>query len=69
MTLLSDAVENKKFDNRVMERNVERGMISADDVDKNLKKLPDDAENAQYIAIDAIAADESGASSNGNGHH
>ncbi len=60
MTLLHEAVEAKKFDTRMVERNIARGVMSADDQDKNLKKLPDDAENAEYISIDSLANDGAG---------
>ena len=59
MTLLNDAVENKKFDTRMVERNVARQVISQDDVEKTLKKLPDDSENAEYISIESLANDTS----------
>ena len=57
MTLLNDAVENKKFDTRMVERNVARQVISQDEVEKTLKKLPDDSENAEYISIESLAND------------
>jgi hypothetical protein len=58
MTLLHEAVEAKKYDVRMVERNVARGMIAADDVEKAIKKLPDDAEFADYVSIDSLAGDE-----------
>lgn len=54
MSLLHEAVEEKKFDVRMIERNLIRGKIEADDVAKTAKKLPDDAENAEYIAIESL---------------
>ncbi len=60
MTLLHEAVEQKKFDTRLVERNVARGVISMDEVEKNAKTLSDDAENAEYISIDSLAGDDSG---------
>jgi hypothetical protein len=59
MTLLHEAVEAKKLDVRVVERNTARGVISADDSDKALKKLPDDSDNAEYTNLDELAADAS----------
>lgn len=59
MTLLHEAVDLKKMDTRMIERNVARGVISQDDVEKALKKLPDDAENAEYIEIDSLIDTES----------
>lgn len=58
--MLHEAIEQKKFDTRMIERNVARSVISAEDADKVSKALPDDAENADYISIDSLAGDESG---------
>lgn len=58
MSLLHESVESKKFDVRVVERNVARGVISAADLDQVLKELPDDAENADWVSIEAIKNDE-----------
>ncbi len=57
MTLLNDSVENKKFDTRMVERNVARQVLSQDEVEKHLKKLPDDGENAEWISIESIASE------------
>jgi hypothetical protein len=59
MTLLIDATEAKKFDTRVIERNVQRGATKPEDVEKSLKDLPDDAENAEYVSIDSLVSDNS----------
>jgi hypothetical protein len=59
MTLLNDAVENKKFDTRMVERNVARQVLTQDEVEKVLKKLPDDSENAEYVSIESLANDTS----------
>jgi hypothetical protein len=61
MTLLHEAVLAKKNDVRMVERNVNRGVTSQADVDSYVKSLPDDAANAEWIAIDTLAGDESGA--------
>ena len=57
MTLLKDATEAKKFDTRVVERNLSRGVTKAEDVEKTTKDLQDDSANAEYIAIETLAAD------------
>ncbi len=57
MSLLHEAVEEKMFDVRMIERNVARGTLQAEEVSKAAKKLTDDAENADYIAIDSLAND------------
>ncbi len=57
MTLLKNATEAKKFDTRVTERNIARGFTKPEDLEKFMKDLPDDAENAEYISIESIAED------------
>lgn len=66
MTLLHEAVEAKKFDVRMIERNTARSVVSADEVAKISKGLPDDAEAADWISIDSLAADQSGQSGSSN---
>jgi hypothetical protein len=57
MTLLHEAVEAKKFDVRVIERNVARGVISAADAKKVADSLPDDAEAGEWVSIESIAGE------------
>ncbi len=57
MTLLKNATEAKKFDTRVMERNIARGFTKPEDLEKFVKDLSDDSENADYISIESIAED------------
>lgn len=54
MTLLHEAFESKKFDTRVVERNIDRGLIQSKDHEKFVKELPDDSANADYISIETI---------------
>lgn len=69
MTLLNDAVESKKLDVRMVERNVSRGVVSADDVEKALKKLPDDEDNADWTSLDELTDEEDeGLDAVENGH-
>jgi type II secretory pathway component PulK len=56
MTLLHDAMTEKKLDTRVLERNVSRGVIRAEDAQKAAKELPDDAANAEFVSVDELAA-------------
>ncbi len=56
MALLHEAFESKKFDVRVVERNVQRGLVSAEDAAKALAALPDDSENAEYVNVEILAA-------------
>jgi hypothetical protein len=62
MALLHEAVDEKKLDVRVSERNISRGVISADELQKALDKLPDDGDNSQWVSIEALLKDDSGES-------
>jgi len=68
MALLHDSVDAKKLDVRMVERNVTRGVISQNDVEKALKQLPDDSENAEYVSIESLADDGEMSDSNGSLH-
>lgn len=57
MTLLHDAVESKKLDVRVVERNLDRGVIQHKEVEKATSELPDDSANADYVSIESLAAE------------
>jgi hypothetical protein len=59
MALLHEAVEEKKLDVRVAERNISRGVISSEELQKALDKLPDDSDNSQWVNIDSLLRDES----------
>lgn len=63
MTLLKDAVEAKKFDIRMIERNLARGVITAQDAQATSDVLPDDGENAEWISIETLAGEEQGSNS------
>jgi len=49
MPLLHESVNEKKFDIRMVERNVQRGQVSNDEIEKHMKSLPDDAANAVKV--------------------
>lgn len=70
MALLHDSVAFKKFDTRMVERNMARGVIRSEDYSAIVKALPDDAENADWISIDSLMEDLSGEAplSNGKDH-
>lgn len=57
MALLHDSVERKRLDVRMVERNISRGVLSRDEFEKSMKKLPDDQENALWISIQSLADD------------
>jgi hypothetical protein len=68
MALLNDSSDSKKFDTRMVERNVTRGVVTSEMVDDHVKNLPDDAENAEWVNIESLADDSAGESiSNGKG--
>lgn len=57
MTLLHEAVDAKKFDVRMVERNVTRGVVSSEDAAKISKQLPDDADNGEWVSLESIAGE------------
>lgn len=59
MALLHEAVEKKKMDVRMVERNVARGLVQASEVEAAVKALPDDGENAEYVSIESLMNDSS----------
>lgn len=69
MALLNDSVNSKKYDVRLIERNVARGLISAKEVDDAIKNLPDDSENAEWISIESLENEADLSGSNGQGSH
>lgn len=54
MTLLHDAVDEKKFDVRISERHLARGVIKSEDFLKNISVLPDDAQNAEWVSVEYL---------------
>jgi len=58
MSLLHDAIATKKFDTRMIERNLQRGQVSAEEVEKAVKALPDDSENVHQVTSDDLAFQE-----------
>ena len=54
MTLLHDAVDEKKYDVRISERHLARGVIKSEDFLKNVSALPDDAQNAEWISVEYL---------------
>lgn len=58
MALLHEAVDFKKLDTRMIERNITRGAISRQDYEKSVTELPDDGENAEWISLETILDEE-----------
>ena len=58
MALLHESIADKKFDTRMVERNVQRGQLNATDVDKFVKDLPDDAGNFEVVTNEDLEFQE-----------
>jgi hypothetical protein len=51
MALLHEAVNYKKYDVRLTERSLARGLLTPSEVEAASQALPDDAENADWVSI------------------
>lgn len=58
MTLLDEAVKEKKFDVRVVEKHVDRKVATRKEWEKVVGELSDDADNASWISLEELAAQE-----------
>lgn len=47
-----------KFDKRILHRNIESGLLTADEYNKHLSTLPDMEDNAEVIQFNASKANE-----------
>lgn len=54
MALLSEAIKEKEFDVRMVQRGLNKGLLLQDDVQKHLKKLSDENANADYVNVDEL---------------
>jgi hypothetical protein len=54
MKLLREALEEKAFDLRLLDRNIRRGIIKTEDVKKMRADLEDDADLADYTSLDEL---------------
>ena len=55
MSLLHEAITEKKFDVRMLEKNLVRNVVSDKEVKTFIDQLPDDSENADFISLDEVA--------------
>jgi hypothetical protein len=55
MSLLHEAIDQKKFDTRMLDKNLQRNVITDKEVKTIEESLPDDAENADYISLEVLA--------------
>lgn len=54
MSLLHESIQEKKFDVRVVEKNLTRNVTTEKDLKAHLDALKDDSENANYISLEEI---------------
>ena len=54
MSLLHDSIQEKKFDVRMLDKNLVRNVVSDKEVKTHLEQLPDDAENAVFTTVEEI---------------
>ena len=59
MTLLHDAILEKKLDTRLVEKNLGTGILTPSDHENHLKGLPDDSANADWTNLEDLADDDS----------
>lgn len=55
MSILKDAVHEKKFDVRLQEKNLVRGVLTPKELDSYVSGLPNDAENAEWVSLESLA--------------
>jgi hypothetical protein len=55
MSLLHEAINEKKFDVRMLERNLVRNAVTDKEVKTFIEQLPDDSENASFVSLDEIS--------------
>lgn len=54
MSLLHDSILEKKFDTRMLDKNLVRNSVTDKEVKAHLEQLPDDAANAAYVSIEEL---------------
>ena len=54
MSLLHESINEKKFDVRMLERNLVRNVVTDKEAKSFIDQLPDDAENAAFISLDEL---------------
>lgn len=58
--LLHEAINDKKIDVRLAEKNIQRQLITAEEFEKAKASLKDDSDHATIRALDEIALDDGG---------
>lgn len=46
--------EQLKFDTRLLEYSISRGLLSKEEIEKHLKSLPDCSQNADFVRVDEM---------------
>lgn len=59
MTLLHESLENKKFDTRIVEKNITRKVVDQKEYSKFVKELKDVESNAERVSMDEFTGKES----------
>jgi hypothetical protein len=54
MSLLHDSIQEKKFDVRMLDKNLVRNVITDKDLKTHLEQLPDDSANADFLNIEEL---------------
>ncbi|MBS1959549.1 MAG: hypothetical protein JST80_08775 [Bdellovibrionales bacterium] len=55
MSLLHEAIQEKKLDVRMLEKNLVRNVVTDKEAKTAIAALPDDSENAAYISLDEVS--------------
>ena len=55
MSLLHDSIISKRFDVRMLEKNLVRNVVTDKEVKAHLENLEDDTENAEFVSLDVIS--------------
>ena len=50
--------KNLLMDKRIVDRNIQRGLVSQDDYRSHIQALPDASENMEYVSIDSKEEEE-----------
>ena len=56
MSLLHESILDKKFDTRMIERNLNRGQATDKELKAHIEAMPDDSENSIFISLEELEA-------------
>jgi hypothetical protein len=54
MSLLHESIQEKKFDTRMLDKNLVRNVVTDKEVKAHLEQLQDDSANADYASIEEL---------------